>query len=225
MRVVTFVSRPSRSGKTTLAAHLAVEAGLRGAGPVALIDLDPQAALTKWWNQRESDTPLLAQTTPETLGPDLARLAQAGVKLAIIDTGADSIAIHDAVAAADLVLIPARPGPQGLFAAASTVELIGCAGKAIVFLLNGVTSTTRISGESLAALSQHGPLAPAIIHESADFAAAMANGRTVVEIPALSPARRQIEALWKFVDERTAPVPAVPAPSAAPAADDTAAAA
>ena len=225
MRVVTFVSRPSRSGKTTLAAHLAVEAELRGAGPIALIDLDPQARLTKWWNLRESDKPLLAQTAPETLEPDLARLAQAGIALAIIDTGTDSIAIHDAVAASDLVLIPARTGPQGLFAAASTVELIGSAGKAIVFVLNGVTPTTRISGESLAALSQHGPLAPVVIHESAEFGAAMTHGRTVVEIPALSPARRQIEALWKFVDERTAPVAAVPAPSAAPAADNTAAAA
>ena len=223
MRVVTFVSRPSRSGKTTLAAHLAVEAELRGVGSVALIDLDPQARLTNWWNLRESDRPLLAQTTPETLEADLARLAQAGVALAIIDTGTDSIAIHDAVAASDLVLIPARPGQQGLFAAASTVELIGCAGKAIVFVLNGVTPTTRISGESLAAVSQHGPLAPVIIHESADFGASMTHGRTVVEIPALSPARRQIEALWKFVDERTAPVTATLA--VAPVAADTAAAA
>jgi chromosome partitioning protein len=225
MRVVTFVSRPSRSGKTTLAAHIAVEAEQRGGGPVALIDLDPQARLTNWWNLRESDRPVLAQTTPETLGADLARLAQGGIALAIIDTGTDSIAIHDAVAASDLVLIPARPGPQGLFAAASTVELIGCAGKAIVFLLNGVTPTTRISGESLAAVSQHGPLAPVIIHESADFAAAMTHGRTVVEIPALSPARRQIESLWKFVDERTAPVAGVSSPLIAQAADDTAAAA
>ena len=223
MRVVTFVSRPSRSGKTTLAAHIAVEAEQRGVGSVALIDLDPQARLSNWWNLRESDRPLLAQTSPETLEPDLARLAQSGVALAIIDTGTDSIAIHDAVAASDLVLIPARPGPQGLFAAASTVELIGCAGKAIVFVLNGVTPTTRISGESLAAVSQHGPLAPVIVHESADFGAAMTHGRTVVEIPSLSPARRQIEALWRFVDERTAPVSTVAA--SAPLAADTAAAA
>ena len=227
MRVVTLVSRPSRSGKTTIASHLAVEAGLRGGGPVALVDLDPQGTLTRWWNERESETPLLAQTTLETLQPDLARLAAAGIALAIIDTGADSIAIHDAVAVSDLVLIPARPGPQGLFAAASTVEMIGGAGKPIVFVLNGVTQTTRISGESLAALSQHGPLAPAIIHESADFAATMANGRTVIEIPALSPGRRQIEALWKFVDERTAlaAAPAMPAPSLVDDSDDTAAAA
>jgi chromosome partitioning protein len=223
MRVVTLVSRPSRSGKTTLAAHIAVEAELRGAGPIALIDLDPQSRLTKWWNLRESDKPVLAQTAPETLQPDLARLAQGGIQLAIIDTGTDSIAIHDAVAASDLVLIPARPGPQGLFAAASTVELIGSAGKAIVFVLNGVTPTTRISGESLAAVSQHGPLAPVIIHESADFGATMTHGRTVVEVPSLSPARRQIEALWKFVDERTASVAAVSAASRVPA--DTAAAA
>ena len=219
MRVLSLVSRTPRSGKTTIASHLAVEANLRGAGPVALIDLDPERALTRWWNEREAETPLLAQTTLETLVSDIGRLAEAGVKLAIIDTpAAAQIAIGDVVAASDLVLIPARPAAQGLLSAAATVELIGAYGKPVVFVLNGVTQTTRITAESLHALSQHGPLAPAIIHENGDFATTMAGGRTVTEIPVLSPSRREIEKLWRFVDERL-PVPVV-APAESPQAGE-----
>lgn len=211
MRVVALISGASRSGKTMIASHLAVEAGLRGAGPVALIDLDPQAALTRWWNQRQPDTPLLADTSVATLRADLGRLKDAGVTLAVIDTPNAAIPVGEVVAASDLLLVPARPTQQGILAALSVIELFGGAGKPIVFVLNGVTATTRISADSLAALSQHGPLAPAIIQENADFAAAMDAGQTVVEIPALSPSRRQIEALWKFVDDRLAPPPAMPA--------------
>jgi len=220
MRVLSLVSRTPRSGKTTIAGHLAVEANLRGAGPVALIDLDPERALTRWWNEREAETPLLAQTTLETLASDINRLAQAGVKLAIIDTpAAAQIAIGEVVAVSDLVLIPARPAAQGLLSAAATVELIGVHGKPIVFVLNGVTQTTRITAESLTALSQHGPLAPAIIHENGDFATTMAGGRTVTEIPVLSPSRREIERLWRFVDERLPAPPVAAASEPAQAAD------
>ena len=42
MRVIVFASQKGGSGKTTLSGHIAVEAERQGAGPVALIDTDPQ---------------------------------------------------------------------------------------------------------------------------------------------------------------------------------------
>ena len=44
MRVLAVASQKGGSGKTTLAGHLAVQAERAGAGPVALLDLDPQVA-------------------------------------------------------------------------------------------------------------------------------------------------------------------------------------
>ncbi len=44
MHVIAFASQKGGSGKTTLAGHIAVEAERRGAGPVALIDTDPQGS-------------------------------------------------------------------------------------------------------------------------------------------------------------------------------------
>jgi chromosome partitioning protein len=42
MIVVAVASQKGGSGKTTLSGHLAVEAERAGAGPVTLIDPDPQ---------------------------------------------------------------------------------------------------------------------------------------------------------------------------------------
>ena len=62
MRVLAMASQKGGSGKTTLSGHLAVQAQLAGAGPVCLIDIDPQGSLADWWNEREADMPAFAQT-------------------------------------------------------------------------------------------------------------------------------------------------------------------
>jgi hypothetical protein len=59
MRILTIASQKGGAGKTTLTAHLAVEAERTGAGPVAVVDTDPQGSLAAWWNSREAPTPSL----------------------------------------------------------------------------------------------------------------------------------------------------------------------
>ena len=54
-------SQKGGSGKTTLSGHLAVQAQLSGAGPVVLIDIDPQGSLADWWNEREAELPAFAK--------------------------------------------------------------------------------------------------------------------------------------------------------------------
>ena len=63
MKVLVFAAQKGGSGKTTLAAHMAVQAELAGDGPVALMDADPQGSLTDWWNEREFEAPLFARTS------------------------------------------------------------------------------------------------------------------------------------------------------------------
>ncbi len=60
MKTIVFASQKGGAGKTTLAAHLAVAAVKAGDGPCVLIDTDPQASLTDWWNGREDETPAFA---------------------------------------------------------------------------------------------------------------------------------------------------------------------
>ena len=86
MRVLALASQKGGSGKTTLSGHLAVQAQRAGAGPVVLIDIDPQGSLSDWWNEREAEFPAFAQTTVARLASDLALLRQQGFRLAVIDT-------------------------------------------------------------------------------------------------------------------------------------------
>jgi chromosome partitioning protein len=112
MRILTLASQKGGTGKTTLAAHLAVEAERSKAGPVAVIDTDPQGSLAAWWNTREAATPLFAAVNIAQLTEHVQRLRQQGIKLVIIDTPPQTLdTINNANAVADFVLIPARPSP------------------------------------------------------------------------------------------------------------------
>ena len=48
MHILSVLSQKGGSGKTTLAGHLAVQAELSGAGPVGVLDADPQESLADW---------------------------------------------------------------------------------------------------------------------------------------------------------------------------------
>lgn len=203
MKIIAVTSQKGGSGKSTLSGHLAVQAERAGAGPVALVDCDPQGSLTKWWNSRKVETPVLVQTAVGRLGDDLARLRQAGTKLVFIDTPpAITWTIVEIVKLADHVVIPVRPSPHDLAAAGSTVDLVENLNKPMIFVVNGATLRARITGEAAVALSQHGTVAPAIIHNRTDFAASMIDGRTVMELAGARRAAEEIEALWKYIAGR-----------------------
>lgn len=203
MHVLVIASRKGGAGKTTLAGHLAVEAERSGAGPVAVADVDTQGSLAEWWNAREAATPLFVQTSVADLAEDVERLQQHGIELLIVDTPpALTGEIGEVVKLADLVLIPTRPSPHDLRSIGATVELVEHLGKPLLFVLNGATPRARITAEAITVLSQHGQLAPSIIHQRVDFAASMVDGRTVMEVPGESRSAEEIQRLWAYIDER-----------------------
>jgi chromosome partitioning protein len=200
MRTLVLASQKGGVGKTTLAGHLAVMAESKGAGPVALIDTDPQGSLSSWWNERQAETPAFASVDIASLADHLSLLEKAGVNLAIIDTPpAVTETIRKVLAVADMVLIPARPSPHDLRAVGSTVELVEAMGKRMVFVINGAAQRARITGEAAIALSQHGTVAPVTLYQRTDFAASMIDGRTAQEIDPGSRSAGEIEALWNYV--------------------------
>src|SRR6201995_5973824 len=123
---IVAASQKGGSGKTTLSGHLAVEASLAGAGPVALIDTDPQGSLAAWWNVRKSDEPRFVKAGMADLGTALEHLEKMGVRMAVIDTPpAITDSISQVVAHADLVVVPTRPRPHDLRAVGATVDNAG----------------------------------------------------------------------------------------------------
>lgn len=208
MRIIAVTSQKGGSGKTTLSGHLAVEAERAGAGPVALIDTDPQGSLTEWWNERQAEAPAFAQTSIGSLEHDLNALREQGFRLAVIDTPpAITRSIQAVVNRSDLVIIPTRPSPHDLRAAGATVDLVEHAGKPLMFVVNGATARARLTGEAAIALSQHGTVAPTIIHNRQDFAASMIDGRTVMEASTGGRSHKEIEQLWLYVADRIARLP------------------
>lgn len=203
MYTIVTASQKGGSGKTTLSGHLAVEAEHAGAGPVALVDTDPQGSLSQWWNARAAQTPLFARTGLMNLGETLARLANSGVRLTIIDTPpAITESISYVVGFADLVIVPTRPSPHDLRAVGATVDIAERHRKPLVFVLNEATSRARITGESAVALSQHGTVAPVTIHHRVDFAASMIDGRTVMEVVPNSASAREVAELWLYIQAK-----------------------
>lgn len=205
MRVLVFASQKGGSGKTTLAGHVAVQADRAGAGPVALIDADPQGSLAKWWNVRESSSPAFIQSQFSSLYQDIESAREQGFRLVVIDTPpAVTRAISEVVAHADLVIVPTRPSPHDLRAVGPTVDIIEGRRKQMIFVLNAATARAKITMEAAVALSQHGTVAPVTIHNRLDFAASMIDGRTVMEIDPISKSAAEVTDLWRYVAERIA---------------------
>jgi chromosome partitioning protein len=200
MKTIVIASQKGGAGKTTLAAHLAVAAEYSGEGPAVLIDTDPQGSLTGWWNGREEGTPALAFASLADLPAKLGALADAGFKLAVIDTPpAITAAIRDVVRLADLVMIPARPSPHDLRAVGSTVDIVQEAGRPFLFVVTQAKSNATLTVQAVAALSAHGRVAPVIVCDRVVYAGSMVNGASVIETEPRGRAAEEMRSLLTFV--------------------------
>ena len=203
MRVIAIASQKGGTGKTTLSGHLAVQAGVAGAGPVALVDTDPQGSLSEWWNARQSQSPLFVKTKVDYLMSDLEELRGRGIKLVFVDTPpAVTEIIEKIVGHADLVVIPVRPSPHDLRAVGATLDIVETKDKPLIFAVNGATPRAQITGQAAVALSQHGTVAPVTIHQRTDFATSMIDGRAVVETRPESRSASEISELWQYLATR-----------------------
>jgi len=202
-RVIVVACQKGGSGKTTIAAHLAVQAGMAGQGPAVLVDTDPQGSLGQWRSARSDAAPALATAKLADLAANPAELWSGKAAFAIIDTPpALTASIEQVIAIADLVLIPARPSPHDLRAIGATVEIARRAGKPFLFVLNGAAPRANITAEAVAALSEHGRVAPVILHQRTDYAVSMIDGRTVMETVPTGRSAQEIAELWKYLYPR-----------------------
>jgi len=211
MRVVVLASQKGGSGKTTLAGHIAVQAERAGAGPVALIDTDPQGSLAKWWNVRAAETPYFLQSAFTNLFQDIENARAQGIRLVVIDTPpAVTKAIAEVVSFADLVVAPTRPSPHDLRAVGPTVDIVEGKRKPLVFVVNAATARAKITMEAAIALSQHGTVAPVTVHNRLDFAASMIDGRTVMEVDPQGKSAQEVVQLWEYLETRLAKLEPAP---------------
>lgn len=200
MHTIVINSQKGGSGKTTLCAHLAVEAERAGNGPVFLIDTDPQGTLSTWHEHREAETPQRAEVPLPQLAAGLGLLKERKASFCFIDTAPTRTDENSALfRLADLVLVPIRPSPSDLWAAAATVAILKEAAIPFLFILTQAKANASITAQAAAALSHYGPVAETFIADRVPYAAAMTNGRTALELAPKGPAAIETAALWKNI--------------------------
>lgn len=122
--IVVMATLKGGSGKSTAAACLAAHCQLGGLR-VALIDADPQASLVHWRSLGEPslDLPIIADAS-ESVAQRARELAR-DADLVVIDTaGFRNRTMIEALAVADLAVIPIKASPLDIAAAVETVRLI-----------------------------------------------------------------------------------------------------
>ncbi len=210
MRTIAFVTQKGGSGKTTLAASLAVAGASTGERVIAL-DFDLQGSLTRWGRRRAANSPhKIAVEQFETarlrrLGAILHRLDDAGFTLAIFDTpGVDSEVVQAVAETADLCLLPVRPTVLDIEAAADTFRAAYFANRKAAFVLNQCPATPRSARANDAArkLSRLGVLAEPMIAARIDYQDAIAAGLGVTEYAGGGRAAYEVNALWSWIESQ-----------------------
>ena len=203
MKTIVLGSQKGGSGKTTLAAHLAVELERTGRGPVVVMDTDPQGSLAAWWNDREATAPAFADCLVRDIRSRCAALAHEGYTWCVVDTPPSNSDINRLVIeVADLVVIPARPSPLDLAALGATVDLCKAASKPYAFIVNAVKPGTSITLQTVAALSVYGPVAPVLVGDRVAYASAMVDGRALQEVDPTSKGAGEISGILDFLLSR-----------------------
>lgn len=200
MKTIVINSQKGGSGKTTLCAHLAVQAERAGDGPVYVIDTDPQGTLSTWHEHRAEEFPQRVELPLAELAAGLQVLKDLQAAYCLVDTAPTRTDENAALfRLADLVLVPIRPSPSDLWAASATVDMLKTAGIPFLFILNQAKTNASITAQAAAALSHHGPVAETFIADRVPYAAAMTDGRTAIELAAKGPAAIETAALWKNI--------------------------
>jgi chromosome partitioning protein len=189
MRTICVASQKGGSGKSTISAHLSVEAGK--SLTVAIVDTDnPQGSLSQWFNVRKAETPVFLRDYVPDIDLDLT----------IIDTPPRLDAIlRKSILASDLVIIPVRPSPNDLRAVPVIIAESEKAGKPFVFVINSAIPRATITNDTVRVLAQYGKVAPVTLHSRVDFASSMIDGRTAQELNSKSKSALEVTQLWTYL--------------------------
>ena len=198
--VITVAQQKGGSGKTTLAATLAVGFLQQGAR-VALLDTDPQGSLGRWFltrRDRLGGTPGLDLSTASAWGVSYeTEKLRRSCDVVIVDTPpkVDSD-LRPALRAADLVVVPVASSHLDLWATEGVLDLCAREKRRVAIVLNRVKAGTRLGAEiAAAAAGLHAGIATARLGQRVAFAEAMGLGLAAQELPGATTAAREAETL------------------------------
>ena len=196
-KLLTVANRKGGAGKSTCAAHIAIES-VRAGYKTILIDLDPQKTLETWWKKRKEDNPYMADASLSNLEEKLELIKQKGFNICIIDTPGDTSANALAgIKMADLVLIPSKPTSPDLSAIGRTIAMVKECERPFVFLVTQAISRANAALQAASVLSEFGIVAPSTISNRVSYANAMSDGSSAATMDAS--AEKEMNSLWNFI--------------------------
>jgi chromosome partitioning protein len=205
MNVITFASRKGGAGKSTLTAHIAAFAHHIGHRPL-LVDADPQGSLSLW-NAMRVDGSLPLQTAARGIDRILAYAQVEGFQWVFVDTApAMWVVVQEAIRAATLVVIPARPGFFDLTAVRETVAVAREHNKPYAVVINAAP-VKRDEREAPAVVQSRAelerlaiPVWSGQISQRAGFVVSLAGGKSIGELALDSSAGQEIARLWSAIE-------------------------
>ena len=206
MRTIALIAQKGGAGKTTLALNLACAAAEAGDRP-AIIDLDPQASACTWAQLRDTEWPAVSSAHAPQLVSALAAVREAGATVAFIDTAPHAEATALAAArAADLVLLPCRPGLFDVHAARASRDIASLAGTPAVAVLSATPPIGHLAAQARDALdSLDIETAPCTIAHRVAHIHAITAGCSVLEYDPAGKASAEIHALHGWLADRLPP--------------------
>jgi len=210
MNVITVASRKGGAGKTTICAHLAAHAHAQGLRTL-VIDADPQGSLALCNSLRSHALPLM--TAERGIDRALALAMVDGVEWVFIDTAPTMwVVVQEAVRAATLVLIPARPGFLDLSAVRETVKCARERDKPYAVVLNacpvkrGQKEAPAVAHARVWLEKNKIPVWSGQVSQRKDFVLSLSHGVSAGEDDARSLGAAEISKLWNAVEKSVAAV-------------------
>ncbi|MCA3269362.1 MAG: ParA family protein [Alphaproteobacteria bacterium] len=199
--VITIAQQKGGAGKTTLAVHLATAWSLQGKS-VALVDIDPQGSLSRWYNLRRENYgntalhPEVKTITGWRVNNEVARLSETHDIVVVDSPPHTQTEAKIAIRAASTVVIPLQPSPMDLWATEPTLKLCRDERVPALIVLNRVPPRTLLTDEIRnQLLALNASVANCQLGNRIQFAASLLKGRGIAEVAGKSPAAEEIFAL------------------------------
>lgn len=192
--LITFAQQKGGAGKTTSLVQIAV--ALKAAGKsVGLLDLDPQASLTRWATLRSDSTLSCVQSSDWKASGDMRRMRREHDIVLVDCPGNADILLRATIRDSDLVIAPCQPSAMDIWALEPVLEMAAKEKTDLRVLMNRVPP--RGAGIASLIAGINAPQFTARLGNRIAFTTAFMDGKSAAELQPRSKAAQEADAVSK----------------------------